>query len=90
MINSTKVLSGKNSQELENSARQISKVQLKIKTSADFGDIVSKSPYSNQSEIERRLELEKNVEDAKAALKTFSYQQKSILLRLFEFMTLFR
>ncbi|MCA4302738.1 hypothetical protein LDX65_05575 [Acinetobacter baumannii] len=55
-----------------------------VQTEKDFADIVSKSPYSNKSEEERLRELLKSVEDAKAALNTFTYQHKSFWLRLRE------
>jgi hypothetical protein len=57
---------------------------LTIQTEKDFPDIVSKSPYSNKSEEERRRELLQSVEEAKAALNTFTYQQKSFWLRIRE------
>jgi len=57
---------------------------LTIQTEKDFPDIVSKSPYSNKSEEERRRELLKSVEEAKAALNTFTYQQKGFWIRIRE------
>ncbi|HCG3427984.1 hypothetical protein RJC88_12445 [Acinetobacter baumannii] len=66
--------------KLYNNAHQ----SLTIKTEKDFPDIVSKSPYSNKSEEERRRELLKSVEEAKAALNTFTYQQKGFWIRIRE------
>lgn len=63
---------------------KIAQKYITVQTEKDFPDIVSKSPYSNKSEEERRLELLKSVEEAKAALNTFTYQQKSFWLRIRE------
>ncbi|WP_353172498.1 hypothetical protein [Acinetobacter rudis] len=64
-----------NKEFVENDVK--SKDEIIIKVNSDFPNIVNKSPYSHKSEEERRLELMKSVEDAKAALNTFSYQHKS-------------
>ena len=69
---------------------RIYELPLKIKTENDFVDMISKSPYSNKSEFERRKDLEVSVEEAKAALSTFSYQQKSLISRFREFFVVIR